>query len=72
MWDLRSELIKSSKCEVWTNDCSDIVKKFVDEECIPADAVAHAQLGEGDQRWVSYRSTTKLDGLGLDSELTIS
>ncbi|KAI9843258.1 MAG: hypothetical protein M1838_002715 [Thelocarpon superellum] len=32
----------------------DIVKKFVDEECIPADAVFHAQLGEGDHRWNTY------------------
>ena len=30
------------------------VEKFVEEECIPADAVFHAQLGEGDKRWSTY------------------
>jgi len=34
----------------------DIVKKFVEERCIPADPVFHAQLGEGVQRWDSYPS----------------
>ncbi|PHH71306.1 hypothetical protein CDD83_5225 [Cordyceps sp. RAO-2017] len=29
----------------------DVVAKFVEEECIPADAVLEAQLGEGDARW---------------------
>jgi len=29
----------------------DVVKKFVDEVCIPADAVYHAQIGEGVKRW---------------------
>lgn len=32
----------------------DIVEKFVEEECIPADVVYHAQIGEGEQRWKSY------------------
>ena len=30
------------------------VENFVERECIPADTVYHAQLGEGDQRWSSY------------------
>ncbi|RYO79695.1 hypothetical protein DL766_008408 [Monosporascus sp. MC13-8B] len=29
----------------------DIVAKFVEEECIPADPVLEAQIGEGDARW---------------------
>ncbi|KAI9677484.1 MAG: hypothetical protein M1817_006438 [Caeruleum heppii] len=32
----------------------DQVKKFVEEECIPADPVFHAQIGQGDNRWASY------------------
>ena len=32
------------------------VEKFVEEECIPADSVFHAQLGEGKQRWSQYPS----------------
>ncbi|KAI9679107.1 MAG: hypothetical protein M1829_001777 [Trizodia sp. TS-e1964] len=32
----------------------DLVQKFVEDDCIPADAVFHAQLGEGQQRWNSY------------------
>ncbi|KAI9807295.1 MAG: hypothetical protein M1833_000038 [Piccolia ochrophora] len=32
----------------------DTVKNFVEEECIPADPVFHAQLGEGEKRWSSY------------------
>ncbi|KAI9837555.1 MAG: hypothetical protein M1819_007206 [Sarea resinae] len=34
----------------------DIVEKFVDEECIPADDVFHAQLGVGADRWSKYPS----------------
>lgn len=30
------------------------VEKFVEEECIPADTVFHAQLGEGAKRWSTY------------------
>ncbi|KAJ5104508.1 hypothetical protein NUU61_001855 [Penicillium alfredii] len=29
----------------------DLVEEFVEKDCIPADAVYQAQLGEGDQRW---------------------
>ncbi|KAF2476505.1 acyl-CoA dehydrogenase NM domain-like protein [Lindgomyces ingoldianus] len=29
----------------------DLVEKFVNEECLPADPVYHAQLGEGPGRW---------------------
>jgi len=32
----------------------DIVEKFVEEECIPADAVARAQLAESKDRWNFY------------------
>ncbi|OBT48619.1 acyl-CoA dehydrogenase [Pseudogymnoascus sp. WSF 3629] len=32
----------------------DIVKKFVEERCIPVDAVFHAQLPIGETRWDSY------------------
>ncbi|KAK4157225.1 acyl-CoA dehydrogenase/oxidase [Chaetomidium leptoderma] len=32
----------------------DIVAKFVDEDCIPADAVFEAQIGVGDARWNSH------------------
>jgi len=30
------------------------VEKFVEQECVPADAVFHAQLGEGAKRWNTY------------------
>lgn len=29
----------------------DLVEKFVNEDCIPADDIAEAQIGEGKQRW---------------------
>ncbi|KAK3195935.1 hypothetical protein K4F52_000802 [Lecanicillium sp. MT-2017a] len=32
----------------------DVVAKFVEEECIPADPVLEAQVGEGDARWESH------------------
>ncbi|KAI5862896.1 acyl-CoA dehydrogenase NM domain-like protein [Durotheca rogersii] len=32
----------------------DIVAKFVEEECIPADPVLEAQIGEGSARWDHY------------------
>jgi acyl-CoA dehydrogenase len=32
------------------------VEKFVDEECLPADAVYAAQLGEGAERWSAQPS----------------
>ncbi|KAK3297478.1 acyl-CoA dehydrogenase/oxidase [Chaetomium fimeti] len=32
----------------------DIVAKFVEEDCIPADAVYEAQIGAGDARWNSH------------------
>jgi acyl-CoA dehydrogenase len=32
----------------------DIVAKFVEEECIPADPVLEAQIGSGDQRWEAH------------------
>lgn len=34
----------------------DIVAKFVEEECIPADPVLEAQIGEGDNRWETHPS----------------
>ncbi len=30
------------------------VERFVEQECIPADPVFHAQLGEGAKRWNTY------------------
>ncbi|KAK5098827.1 hypothetical protein LTS08_006205 [Lithohypha guttulata] len=39
----------------------DIVEKFVEEECIPADAVYSMQMGTGDGRWDGHPSV--LDGL---------
>lgn len=30
------------------------MKKFVEEDCIPADPVFHAQLGSGEERWTTY------------------
>lgn len=30
------------------------VERFVEQECIPADPVFHAQLGEGEKRWSTY------------------
>lgn len=30
------------------------VEKFVEEECVPADVLFHAQLGEGERRWSTY------------------
>ncbi|CEJ80758.1 Putative Acyl-CoA dehydrogenase [[Torrubiella] hemipterigena] len=32
----------------------DVVAKFVEEECIPADPVLEAQVGEGDDRWENH------------------
>ncbi|KAI9898545.1 hypothetical protein N3K66_006905 [Trichothecium roseum] len=32
----------------------DVVARFVEEECIPADPVLEAQIGEGDARWESH------------------
>lgn len=34
----------------------DIIEKWVDEECIPAQAVYAAQVGTGDERWNGYPS----------------
>ncbi|KAI9727772.1 MAG: hypothetical protein M1834_008011 [Cirrosporium novae-zelandiae] len=34
----------------------DLVEQFVETECIPADTVAHAQLGVGSERWSKYPS----------------
>lgn len=31
-----------------------LVERFVEEECVPADVVFHAQLGEGERRWSTY------------------
>jgi hypothetical protein len=36
----------------------DIVKKFVEEKCIPADAVGNAQIPNGEGRWVCSSPTT--------------
>ncbi|MCJ1467922.1 hypothetical protein MMC07_006547 [Pseudocyphellaria aurata] len=33
-----------------------LVEKFVEEECIPADTLFFSQLGEGDKRWSTYPS----------------
>ncbi|MCJ1339379.1 hypothetical protein MMC09_004668 [Bachmanniomyces sp. S44760] len=32
----------------------DLVERFVEQECIPADQVFYAQLGEGEKRWSTY------------------
>lgn len=32
------------------------MERFVEEECIPGDAIYHAQLGEGEQRWKGHPS----------------
>ncbi|MCJ1429311.1 hypothetical protein MMC29_007224 [Sticta canariensis] len=33
-----------------------LVERFVEEECIPADTLFFSQLGEGDKRWSTYPS----------------
>jgi len=48
----------------------DLVEKFVNEDCIPADDVAEAQIGEGKQRWSTVPAVmedlkVKAKGLGL-------
>merc|ERR1712000_682330 len=48
----------------------DVVAKFVEEECIPADPVLEAQVGEGDARWNAHPAIiedlkTKAQKLGL-------
>jgi len=48
----------------------DLVEKFVNEDCIPADDVAEAQIGEGKQRWNTVPAVMadlklKAKGLGL-------
>jgi len=48
----------------------DVVEKFVDEECIPADTVYTSQIGVGDARWQGHPSIMddlkrKARGLGL-------
>lgn len=44
----------------WVSDNAkktlDIVEKFVNEECLPADPVYASQLGEGAQRWGGHPS----------------
>ncbi|KKY25480.1 putative acyldehydrogenase family protein [Phaeomoniella chlamydospora] len=52
------------------NKTLDLVEKFVEEECIPADTVFAAQVGEGDQRWTGHPSIiddlkVKAKSLGL-------
>ncbi|KOS21301.1 Acyl-CoA dehydrogenase family member 11 [Escovopsis weberi] len=32
----------------------DIVAKFVEEECVPADPILEAQIGQGDDRWETH------------------
>jgi len=32
----------------------DLVAKFVEEECIPADPILEAQIGQGDERWSQH------------------
>lgn len=34
----------------------DTIERWVDDECIPADAVYKAQLGHGDERWEGHPS----------------
>ncbi|KAK3378535.1 acyl-CoA dehydrogenase/oxidase [Podospora didyma] len=48
----------------------DLVAKFVEEDCIPADAVFEAQVGVGDARWQNHPQVledlkTKAKSLGL-------
>ncbi|EFX02627.1 acyl-dehydrogenase domain containing protein [Grosmannia clavigera kw1407] len=48
----------------------DIVAKFVEEECIPADPVVEAQTGKGEERWEQHSTIveelkTKARALGL-------
>ena len=45
-----------SRCECVRNISKRDVKveRFVEEECIPADTVFHAQIGEGEKRWNSW------------------
>ncbi|KAK4137672.1 acyl-CoA dehydrogenase NM domain-like protein [Trichocladium antarcticum] len=48
----------------------DVVAKFVEEDCIPADAIFEAQIGVGDARWESHPHImedlkTKARSLGL-------
>ncbi|KAH8663987.1 acyl-CoA dehydrogenase family member 11 [Xylariales sp. PMI_506] len=48
----------------------DVIAKFVEEECIPADPVLEAQIGEGAARWESHPSImedlkAKAKSLGL-------
>ncbi|CAG8971329.1 hypothetical protein HYALB_00005947 [Hymenoscyphus albidus] len=44
----------------------DILKKFVDERCIPADAIYTAQLGAGTDRWEHHSSV--LDDLKVEAQ----
>ncbi|RFU35859.1 hypothetical protein B7463_g504, partial [Scytalidium lignicola] len=43
----------------------DTVRSFVEEKCIPADAVYHAQLQEGNSRWDHYPSV--IDDLKVEA-----
>ncbi|CAG8959428.1 hypothetical protein HYFRA_00001326 [Hymenoscyphus fraxineus] len=44
----------------------DVLKKFVDERCIPADAIYTAQLGAGTDRWEHHSSV--LDDLKVEAQ----
>ncbi|KAH7318352.1 acyl-CoA dehydrogenase/oxidase [Stachybotrys elegans] len=46
--------IVSNRVSDAAKETIDIVAKFVEEECIPADPVLEAQVGEGDGRWETH------------------
>ncbi|KAI9746487.1 MAG: hypothetical protein M1818_000200 [Claussenomyces sp. TS43310] len=49
-------IIASNRVSEHAKKTLDLVRKFVDERCIPADAVYHAQIDEGASRWDHYPS----------------
>ncbi|KAF4120821.1 acyl-CoA dehydrogenase [Geosmithia morbida] len=50
----RIPAIVSDRVSVAAKKAIDVVAKFVEEECIPADPVLEAQVGEGDDRWETH------------------
>jgi len=52
----RIPIIAANRVSEKAKQTLDLVEKFVEERCIPADPVLHAQIGEGQSRWDHYPS----------------
>ncbi|KAH8733742.1 acyl-CoA dehydrogenase/oxidase [Ilyonectria robusta] len=52
----RIPLIAANRVSEAAKQTIDLVAKFVEEECIPADPIVEAQTGQGDARWECHPS----------------